>query len=97
MDAAEKGRPEGKTPKEWAEYWTTEMEAARKRQEDFVKQGNAVVRRFTDDRHEAPFAEVVGHKRRIQKDLEQTADQHTEQNIHRSLKQQMPGLHYNIA
>lgn len=53
--ADEPEKPKGKSPAEWAAYWQKEMDAAKRRQQKFIKQGNGVVNRF---RQAGQFAET---------------------------------------
>lgn len=47
------GEPEEKTPVGWHRYWLAEKEAADKRLKEYIRQGNAVVSRFLDERQSA--------------------------------------------
>ena len=47
-DAA--SEPEKDTPRAWQKYWTDEMSAADKRFRSYRRQGNAITRRFLDER-----------------------------------------------
>ena len=39
-----------KSPAQWHQHWTKEMEASQKRLRKYKKQGNQVVKRYLDDR-----------------------------------------------
>lgn len=52
-DTTDVEQPEGNSPAEDQDFWGKEKEAADKRQREFLKQGNAIVRRFIDEKHGA--------------------------------------------
>jgi hypothetical protein len=50
QESSEYKEDQGKTPQEWARYWTKEKDAAEKRLRKWRKQGTQIVQRYLDER-----------------------------------------------